>query len=263
MPARSYDARHRASRIATAKPRRLFAGLALPTAAAAALTFAATGAAVSTSGKSQSVTFSQNAPAATATSKGKSNAMDASASLDDPRSQAIEDNALAIAREKAGAAAARSAERKSLAARAKEAKRVAQEAKLIAQAESWQPPLKNSVQTSSFGWRWGRMHKGEDFAASVGTDLVAMSTGTVIFAGEKGAYGNLVEIRYWDGTVTYYAHMSGLSVTEGENVEPGEVVGQSGNTGGSTGPHLHLEIHPDGGEAVEPTPWLAEHSIAI
>ena len=253
MPARSYDARHRASHRAPAKPRRLIAGLALPTAAAAALTFTATGAAVATSTTTQAATFSQSAPA---TSKATSNAKatSAAAALDDPRSQAIEDNALAIVRDNAAARAARSAERENLAARSLAANSAEQ-------AHSWQLPIKNFVRTSGFGCRWGRLHAGEDFAAPVGTNLVSMSTGTVTFAGQESGYGNLVKIRYWDGTVTYYGHMSRISVNEGEDVEPGEVVGQSGNTGHSTGPHLHLEIHPDGGAAVDPLPWLADHQI--
>ena len=250
MPARSYDARHRASKNATVKPRRLIAGLALPTAAAAALTFTATGAAVATSTKTQAVTVSQNAIAVSAP-------LTAGAVADqirDPRSQAIEDNALAIAREDAGAAAARSAERKNLAARALAARRVTQ-------AHGWQLPIKNYVRTSGFGWRWGRLHAGEDFAVPVGTNLVSMSTGTVTFAGDQSGYGTLVKIGYWDGTVSYFAHMSRISVTEGEVVEPGEVVGLSGNSGHSTGPHLHLEIHPEGGAAVDPATWLADHKI--
>ena len=118
------------------------------------------------------------------------------------------------------------------------------------------------MRTSDFGWRWGRLHAGDDFAVPIGTDLVSMSSGTVTFAGEQSGYGVLVKIRYWDGTITYYAHMSRISVTEGESVKPGQVVGQSGNTGGSTGPHLHLEIRPDGGAAVDPTPWLTDRKIA-
>jgi murein DD-endopeptidase MepM/ murein hydrolase activator NlpD len=253
VPARSYDARHRASHRAPAKPRRLIAGLALPTAAAAALTFTATGAAVATSTTTQAATFSQSAPA---TSKATSNAKatSAAAALDDPRSQEIEDNALAIVRDNAAARAARSAERDNLAARSLAANSAEQ-------AHGWQLPIKNFVRTSGFGWRWGRLHAGEDFAAPVGTNLVSMSTGTVTFAGQESGYGNLVKIRYWDGTVSYYGHMSRILVTEGEGVEPGEVVGRSGNTGHSTGPHLHLEIHPDGGAAVNPLPWLADHKI--
>ena len=196
MPARSYDARHRAydarhrsCRSTTSKPRRLIAGLALPTAAAAALTFTATGAAVATSAKPHSVAVSQNTLAV-------SRAWATSAALNDPRSQAIEDNVLA--REHPATSVARSAEREDLAARDLAAQ-------LAEQAHSWQLPLKNGVLTSGFGLRWGRLHAGEDFAAPVGTNLVSMSTGTVIFASKESGYGALVKIRYWDGTVTYYA----------------------------------------------------------
>jgi len=136
------------------------------------------------------------------------------------------------------------------------------EAKREALAHSWRLPISNPVTTSGFGYRWGRLHAGEDFAVSIGTPLASMSTGTVAFAGEESGFGNLVEIRYWDGTISYFGHMSVVSVNVGESVNPGEIVGQSGNTGHSTGPHLHLEIHPDGGEAVDPLPWLADHHIA-
>jgi murein DD-endopeptidase MepM/ murein hydrolase activator NlpD len=235
---------------ASPKQRRFMTGLALPTAAAAALAFCATGAAVVTSAKTQSVTFNQNAnphqasPGATV----------ASSQLRDPRIQAIKDNAQDIARENAGARAARATERRSLAARAREAD-------LVAQAHGWQLPLMNYVETSDFGWRWGRLHAGQDFGTPVGTNLVSMSTGTVIFAGQESGYGTMVKIGYWDGTVSFYAHMSKASVTEGEKVLPGEVVGQSGNSGHSTGPHLHLEIHPDGGAPIDPAGWLADHNI--
>ena len=253
MPARSYDARHRAydarhraSKTSTAKPSRLIAGLALPTAAAAALTFTATGAAVATS--TQAVTGSHNV-AATAKPRATT------AALGDSRSQAIKDNART--RVYAAASAARSAERKDLAAR--NARSMA--AKRVEEAHSWQLPLNHVVHTSDFGWRWGRLHAGEDFAAPIGTKLVSMSTGTVIFAGEESGYGTLVKIRYWDNTVTYYAHMSSTSVSDGEVVEPGEVVGLSGNSGHSTGPHLHLEVHPDGGAPIDPAVWLADHQL--
>lgn len=232
------------------------AGLALPTAAAAALAFTATGAAVATSTKTQAVTVSHNAaatPVARATSHGRISS--SAAAMGDPRAQAIADNALVIDRADAAATAARSANRNTLAARDLASSR-------LKRAHSWQSPIKKIVRSSRFGWRWGRLHAGEDFAAPVGTKLVSMSTGTVTFAGQESGYGNLVKIRYWDGTVTFYAHMSHISVNEGEDVDPGEVVGLSGNTGHSTGPHLHLEIHPGGGEAIDPLPWLANHHIA-
>lgn len=246
MSAGSYGGRHRGAKHATPKRRRFMTGLALPTAAAAALTFTATGAAVVTTANAQSV--SQNATAPPASLDGDSG------QLRDPRIQAIEDNAQDMARENAGARAARAAERRSLAARALEAEQVAQ-------AHSWQLPIKNAVRTSNFGWRWGRLHAGEDFGVPVGTNLVSMSTGTVIFAGEESGYGTMVKIGYWDGTVSFYGHMSRVSVTDGETLLPGELVGQSGNSGHSTGPHLHLEMHPDGGAAIDPAIWLADHNI--
>lgn len=172
--------------------------------------------------------------------------------LGDSSTQARQANALA--REHAAFAAARSSERQDIAAR-----NLAIET--AERAHAWQLPIKTFVLTSGYGSRWGRLHAGEDFAAPVGTTLVSMSTGTVIFAGKESGYGNIIKIRYWDGTVTFYAHMSNLFVTEGESLDPGEVVGQSGNTGESTGPHLHLEIHPDGSAPVDPLPWLAKHRI--
>jgi len=127
--------------------------------------------------------------------------------------------------------------------------------------ESWIMPIKGAVFTSGFGWRWGRMHQGDDFGTPVGTPLHAMSTGTVVFAGWQGGYGNKVEIEYWDGTVSVYGHMNSISVKEGDKVAPGDLVGTSGNTGHSTGPHLHLEIHPHGGAAIDPAPWLRDHGL--
>jgi murein DD-endopeptidase MepM/ murein hydrolase activator NlpD len=174
--------------------------------------------------------------------------------LGDSSRQARQANALA--REHAAFTAARSSERQDIAARNLAIK-------TAERAHSWQLPMSTCVRTSGFGWRWGRLHAGEDFAAPVGTNLVAMSSGMVIFAGQESGYGNMVKIRYWDGTVTFYAHMSSLSVTEGESVRPGQVVGHSGNTGHSTGPHLHLEVHPDGGAAVNPVPWLSEHQLPV
>ena len=222
-------------------------GLALPTAAAAALTFTATGAAVVTT----------NTPSATANRRAAAASLDTTVNPGqrrDPRIQAIEDNAKDIARENGGARVARAAERRSLAARALEAERVAQE-------HSWQLPLLNAPLTSGFGSRWGRLHAGQDFGVPVGTNLVSMSTGTVIFAGEESGYGIVVKIEYWDGTVSFFAHMSRIEVTDGETLLPGEVVGESGDTGHSTGPHLHLEIHPGGGAPVDPAIWLADHKI--
>jgi len=169
---------------------------------------------------------------------------------------------LAIVRAKT---VARSVERKKLVARSLERKKLAARAvanEHAALAHSWRLPITNPVTTSGFGYRWGRLHAGEDFAVSVGTPLAAMSTGTVDYAGAMSGYGNLVRLRYWDGTVSYFGHMSSVSVNVGQSVDPGQIVGLSGNTGHSTGPHLHLEIHPGGGAPIDPLPWLASRHIA-
>jgi murein DD-endopeptidase MepM/ murein hydrolase activator NlpD len=128
-----------------------------------------------------------------------------------------------------------------------------------ASAHAWIPFIDAGYQlTSGFGMRWGSMHPGQDFAVPVGTPVKAMSSGTVIFAGWQGGYGNKVEIQYWDGTVSWFCHNSKLLVKQGENVTPGEVVSMSGNTGHSTGPHVHVEIHPNDANPVPPIPWLTK-----
>ncbi|MEI2777383.1 MAG: M23 family metallopeptidase [Tetrasphaera sp.] len=134
-------------------------------------------------------------------------------------------------------------------------------AKKVAKIHRWVLPINHPNLSSPFGHRWGRLHAGLDFSTPVGTPLVAMSSGVVTKAEYSGGYGLKVEIRYWDGTVSYFAHMSELSVQEGDLVAPGSPVGKSGNTGNSTGPHLHLEIHPEGGDPVDPAGWLAAHHL--
>jgi murein DD-endopeptidase MepM/ murein hydrolase activator NlpD len=211
--------------------------------------FGAAGAAVATSAKTQSAGFGQ----ATQTLKSPQPTTD-SAAVRASQLKAAEATTTRVQQDLAtirATSVARGVQRKKIAA-----------AKREALAHSWRMPISDPVKTSGFGYRWGRLHAGEDFAVSVGTPLASMSTGTVAVAGEESGFGNLVEIRYWDGTVSYFGHMSVVSVKVGETVKPGEIVGQSGNTGHSTGPHLHLEIHPDGGEAVDPLPWLADHHIS-
>jgi murein DD-endopeptidase MepM/ murein hydrolase activator NlpD len=115
--------------------------------------------------------------------------------------------------------------------------------------------------TSRFGRRWGRMHKGIDIAGPIGTPINAAADGTVIVAGwSSGGYGNLVEVRHSDGTITRYAHNSRLSVSVGQTVRQGEQVAQMGSTGQSTGSHLHFEIRPSAGNAVNPIAHLPANS---
>lgn len=107
-------------------------------------------------------------------------------------------------------------------------------------------PLSGGRFTSGFGRRWGRLHKGVDFACPVGTTLYASSAGTVISAGYSKGYGYNVLISHPDGKMTRYAHCSKLLVQAGQYVEQGETIAKSGNTGNSTGPHVHFEIYVNG-----------------
>jgi murein DD-endopeptidase MepM/ murein hydrolase activator NlpD len=115
--------------------------------------------------------------------------------------------------------------------------------------------------TSRFGRRWGRMHKGIDIAGPIGTPINAAADGIVTAAGwQSGGYGNLVEIRHSDGTTTRYGHNSQISVSIGQTVRQGEQVARMGSTGRSTGSHLHFEIRPSGGSAVNPIALLPTNS---
>ncbi|MGC1219518.1 MAG: peptidoglycan DD-metalloendopeptidase family protein [Phormidesmis sp.] len=117
-------------------------------------------------------------------------------------------------------------------------------------------PTQGTV-TSGFGWRWGRMHRGVDVAGPVGTPVVAAATGTVEQAGwNSGGYGNLVDIRHPDGSMTRYAHNSRLNVSAGQAVRQGQQIAEMGSTGYSTGPHLHFEVHVSGQGAVNPVAYL-------
>lgn len=94
--------------------------------------------------------------------------------------------------------------------------------------------------------RNGRMHTGVDFAASSGTKIFAWKTGTVSVANWNGDYGNFIEIKHNDGTISRYAHLSGYACSKGQTVEAGQTIGYVGSTGNSTGPHLHFEIKVNG-----------------
>jgi len=131
-------------------------------------------------------------------------------------------------------------------------------------SKEWVNPLSVAYQlTSPYGWRWGRIHPGQDMACPTGSEVHAISSGVVVFAGWEGGYGYKVEIEHWDGTVSWYAHNSRLRVTKGTIVTTGQVISLSGSTGHSTGPHLHLEIHPKGGNAVPPRSWLAARGVTL
>jgi len=114
--------------------------------------------------------------------------------------------------------------------------------------------------TSGYGWRWGRMHAGIDIAADVGTPIFAAADGVVEYSEwSSGGYGNLIEVRHPDGSMTRYAHLNKSLVQAGQKVKQGEQIAEMGSTGYSTGPHLHFEVHTatDGG-SVDPIAYLPQ-----
>ncbi len=117
-------------------------------------------------------------------------------------------------------------------------------------------PVTNWNLTSNFGYRWGRLHAGADVGVPIGTTVRASRAGQVITAGWVGGYGNCVIIDHGDGVTTRYGHLSEVTVSVGQYVDQGQQVALSGNTGRSTGPHLHFEIRING-EPVDPLPYLA------
>jgi murein DD-endopeptidase MepM/ murein hydrolase activator NlpD len=111
---------------------------------------------------------------------------------------------------------------------------------------NFSPPIKNSFVTSPFGPRWNSNHEGIDLDAKLRQKIYAAEKGIVVKAGKGRGYGKMVRIKHSRGYETVYAHMSRISVKEGDRVRKGDVVGKAGNTGTSTGIHLHFEILKDG-----------------
>jgi murein DD-endopeptidase MepM/ murein hydrolase activator NlpD len=118
------------------------------------------------------------------------------------------------------------------------------------------------VWTSGFGYRWGALHAGIDIANAIGTPVLAASDGVVISAGPYAGYGNMVKLRHADGTVTLYGHLSAWQVDVGQRVWAGDQIAKMGNTGNSTGPHLHFEVHVNGTDRVDPVGWLTKRGLA-
>ena len=113
----------------------------------------------------------------------------------------------------------------------------------------------NGTFTSPFGYRWGRLHAGIDIAVPEGTPIRAADGGTVAIAGWTGGYGNYTCINHGGGISTCYGHQSSIAVSVGQSVSQGQVIGYSGNTGNSTGPHLHFEVRING-QPVDPMGYL-------
>ncbi|MFE6843441.1 LysM peptidoglycan-binding domain-containing M23 family metallopeptidase [Streptomyces sp. NPDC057686] len=123
-----------------------------------------------------------------------------------------------------------------------------------------------STQYKTPGAMWSSgYHTGVDFIASSGTTVRAVGAGTVVSAGWAGAYGNEVVIRHADGKYSQYGHLSQLSVSAGQSVTGGQIIGLSGSTGNSTGPHLHFEIRtgPSYGSDIDPLAYLRTKGVSI
>ncbi|MGP3975408.1 M23 family metallopeptidase [Streptomyces sp. 8N114] len=114
------------------------------------------------------------------------------------------------------------------------------------------------------GWAAG-YHTGIDLAVPEGTPVRSVGPGTVVHAGWAGAYGNAVTVRMTDGKYTLFAHLSRIFVTVGSRVRAGTLLGRSGNTGRSTGPHLHFEVRAQRGYGtdINPVRYLAKHGVRL
>lgn len=140
-------------------------------------------------------------------------------------------------------------------------------------AAAWVDPVKQYTLSASFnqaGGMWKAKHSGQDFAVPIGTEVVAASAGTVVKAGGNGAgdgpaYGNAIVIKHGNGTYSQYAHLSRIDVRVGQAVAAGQHIARSGNTGNSTGPHLHFEIRttPNYGSAIDPVSFLRGKGVRV
>jgi murein DD-endopeptidase MepM/ murein hydrolase activator NlpD len=129
-------------------------------------------------------------------------------------------------------------------------------------AGSYRWPLDAGIISSEFGERWGKMHKGVDLAADAGEPVYAVAAGEVIYAGDGlRGYGNVVIMRHDRRYSSLYAHNSELKVKQGDHVEQGTLIALLGNTGHSTGPHVHFEIR-DGDNAINPHTVLPKGKLA-
>ena len=123
-------------------------------------------------------------------------------------------------------------------------------------------PVDAGIVSSKYGPRWGKMHKGLDIAADAGEPVYAIASGDVIYAGDGlSGYGNVVIVQHDKQMTSLYAHNSELKVHQGDHVQQGAVLALLGNTGHSTGPHVHFEIR-QGDAAVDPTGLLPASMVA-
>ena len=134
------------------------------------------------------------------------------------------------------------------------------------QAAQWVLPVTGYRLSAGFGQSgssWSSTHTGTDMSGPSGSTIVSIAKGTVTEAGYDGAYGNKTVVTMEDGKEVWYAHQSRIAVSVGDSVDPGQTIGFTGATGNVTGPHLHLEIRPSGGDPVDPVADLAGHGVRL
>ncbi|WP_149184409.1 M23 family metallopeptidase [Streptomyces sp. TRM49041] len=229
----------------------------------AAMVFGAGASAVAA--EAQSAPLAVNtASAVAAQAKAQSMAAQEAAAAQAAKAQAVKAQAAAVK----AAAAKQAAAKKAAAAKAAAAKKAAAK-----KAVSWVKPVTGYKLTASFaqgGGMWTNKHSGQDFAVPVGTPVKAAHSGVVVKAGPNGggdgpAYGNAVVLKHPNGTYSQYAHLSKINVKVGAKVKTGQVIARSGNTGNSSGPHLHFEIRtsPNYGSALNPAKFLRSEGVSI
>ncbi|GHI06626.1 peptidase [Streptomyces cellostaticus] len=161
-------------------------------------------------------------------------------------------------------AAAKAADAKESAEAA--AKKKAEAERLAELAKQYTLPTSSYTITSTFGqagsmWSSG-YHTGLDFAAPTGTLIKAIHSGTITEAGWAGAYGYRTILTLDDGTELWFCHQSSINVKVGQKVSTGDVIGRVGATGNVTGPHVHLEVHPNGqSTGIDPMAWLRDKGL--
>ncbi|MEU6881300.1 M23 family metallopeptidase [Streptomyces sp. NPDC046712] len=117
-----------------------------------------------------------------------------------------------------------------------------------------------SARYGQAGVNWMSVHTGIDFPVQYGTKVMAATDGTVRTQ-YNSAYGNMAIVTAADGTETWYCHLSSTKIRTGK-VKAGDVIAYSGNSGNSTGPHLHFEVRPGGGAAIDPEAWLRSYGLS-
>lgn len=159
------------------------------------------------------------------------------------------------------------------AAGGEKAKAKAKKAMKAKKAKSWNNPLDKYTLSATYGKAgnmWSSAHSGQDFAVPVGTKVEAAAAGTVVKSGPNGAgdgpaYGNAVVIKHAGNKYSQYAHLSKVNVQPGQKVKPGQKIALSGNTGNSSGPHLHFEVRTTAnyGSAIDPVAYLRSVGVSL